>query len=242
MRRTIIAVPAGPERPFSADSTDVLQHGVAPRWKVDGHPGIANGFYLHNDLEVPHDGVRVRLPRRLCTRTVPADDAMRWIRGQHPSNWDTWHWDQSLDALHRNMPLWERRYPARGLGLPKRLPRGRRSFYAPVLNIGADLSILLDDQHVVTARHIEAEFHREVIRENWVGYGAQTFRQGDITAKVTIDHATSAAVHDALRASPMPGTTGARTCARQARVARATRARSRATPASARNGTTAYPP
>lgn len=95
--------------------------------------------------------------------------------------------------------IWEREYPRRGLGYPKRLPHSRRPGYAPILHIHANGDILLDDQHVATALRVETKFHREVIREHNIGQVIQTFRPGATTAKVTIDLETSTASYLAIR-------------------------------------------
>lgn len=61
----------------------------------------------------------------------------------------------------------------------------RNAEAAPVLNINANGDILLDDQHVTNSHHVKAEFHHEIHK---------------ITAKVTIELATSTTSYEAFRA------------------------------------------
>ena len=83
MRRSIIAIPTGPERPVTADPADVLQHGVAPRWRTvvvvsgDPRPTSPEGSV----------SVVVRLPRRLsATQRAPGwKDQLRQRRAARAS-------------------------------------------------------------------------------------------------------------------------------------------------------------
>ena len=75
MRRIAIVAPVGPDLPRSCDPLDVVEHGLAPRWRVCG--GALDEARLlrlsqlrdaDRRLEMPDGAVMIRLPRRLSAQ------------------------------------------------------------------------------------------------------------------------------------------------------------------------------
>ena len=145
MRAATFIAPVGDARPVSADPRDVLDHGETPRHRVAGPVFLQNGARLKL-RGAPGDPLLIRLPRRLtrlgfgnpANDPEPLSDALRWIRGLAPHVRDLLQLraiglldaGESADGSDVDR-LWERRYPHRGLGLPKPLPRRRTPEAAP---------------------------------------------------------------------------------------------------------------
>lgn len=125
MRAATFIAPVGPSQPVSADPRDVLDHGEVPRHRLAGSVFHQDGQRLKLRGELG-DPVLVRLPRRLTQ--IRTEDARRWIRGEEP---EPNALCPGLMAIGSAADPWERRYPRRGLGLPKPLPRRRTPEAAP---------------------------------------------------------------------------------------------------------------
>jgi len=120
MRAATFIAPVGPSQRVSADPRDVLDHGEVPRHRLAGPVFHQDGYRLKLRGELG-DPMLVRLPRRLTQ--VPAEDTRRWIRGEEP---EPNALCPGLMAIGSAAEPWERRYPRRGLGVPKLLPRRHR--------------------------------------------------------------------------------------------------------------------
>lgn len=132
MRIATFVTPVGLRLPIAADPLDIIDHGEAPRHRLAGPVFQQNGarLILRGD---PGDPILVRLPRRLSR--VTSEDARRWIIGEPPAprvlllaTLDLIIVEEAPrgPALGQHAKAFERRYPRRGVGYAKPLPRRRR--------------------------------------------------------------------------------------------------------------------